>query len=156
MLPATVIAEFWKRVDKRGPDECWPCRGSRNQKGYGQFVHDGKAYTANRVALEIKLGRPIKPDHQSMHQCDHPWCQNDRHLEEGTNEQNAKERVDRGLYARRRKVPRAENPNAKLSDEQVAYILASPLNGPRMAAKFNVARSTINRIRKRAGQRRKR
>ena len=29
------IASFWARVEKRGPDECWPWLGLHNDSGYG-------------------------------------------------------------------------------------------------------------------------
>lgn len=50
---------------------------------------------ANRVALERKLGRPIRPGYWALHRCDRPACINPEHLYEGTRADNTRDREER-------------------------------------------------------------
>jgi hypothetical protein len=81
------LPAFLKRVDRRGPDECWPWLGAVNQvSGYGQmgFRPKGQSTTnlyAHRMAWESTYG-PIPPhltiDHRPT--CP-PLCCNPVHYE---------------------------------------------------------------------------
>ncbi len=52
---------FWSKVDRRGPDECWPWLEHRKRSGYGQFVlRRGVFVTSSRVALA--LVEPLRDD----------------------------------------------------------------------------------------------
>ena len=73
----TTLASFWDRVDRRGPDECWPWKGRRQSgDGYGLLGHE----YAHRIALEIAVGRPLASSEWALHHCDSPPCVNPRHL----------------------------------------------------------------------------
>jgi hypothetical protein len=90
---------FWNQVDVRGPDECWPWTGHINDKGQSYFRKDPKpapTVRTSRLALEIKLGRPLKKGMKALHTCDNPPCNNGAHLYEGTHQDNMDDRMRRG------------------------------------------------------------
>jgi hypothetical protein len=93
-----TLARFWSKVDKRGPDDCWPWTASVARKGYGKFtiVIDGKLrwIAAHRVAFFIAEGRWPQPF--GCHTCDNPPCCNRRHIFEGTNQDNVDDMMRKG------------------------------------------------------------
>jgi hypothetical protein len=101
--------KFWSNVDIRGADECWPWKLSCDDDGYGHIVvrdKTGKRHwtRANRVALELKLGRPLLRGMKALHRCDNPRCCNiNNHLFEGTHKDNMRDMKlkRRAAYGRR-------------------------------------------------------
>lgn len=91
---------FWARVARRGPDECWEWRGSRNAKGYGQVTNQGADRIAHRVAYEIAKGA-IPSGMMVCHTCDNPPCCNPAHLFVGSNADNIRDKVAKGRSKRR-------------------------------------------------------
>lgn len=90
---------FWKKVDRRGPDECWPWLGHCQNGGYGQFGSGGKRLT-HRIAYEYLVG-PIPdgldldhlchtadPQCADNEKCPHRKCCNPDHLEPVTRREN--------------------------------------------------------------------
>jgi hypothetical protein len=75
---------FWDLVDKRGPDECWPWKGSLRE-GYGRIKRKGVPMGAHRASWEIahpdepRLG----PNDFVCHTCNAPTCVNPAHLLRG-------------------------------------------------------------------------
>lgn len=149
-----TIALFWSKVDRRGPDDCWPWLGNVNAKGYGMVV-DGKRWigTANSVALALHLGRPLFPGMQACHSCDTRYpknsfeyraCVNPAHLWEGSNSQNQLDAHQKG----RRKFKGEGSPRAKLSEEDVMSIRTHrEKTNKEMARLFGVCEATISHIR---------
>jgi hypothetical protein len=79
-LPSTS-ERFWRHVDRRGPDECWPWLAARNELGYGVFwVCAPRRFSvlAHHMAWELTNG-PIPPGKLICHRCDNPPCCNPRH-----------------------------------------------------------------------------
>lgn len=80
------VDRFWAKVDRRGPDECWPWVGKRNE-AYGRFMVDGQFRPAHRVSYELLRG-PIPAGLQIDHLCRNPRCVNPAHLEPVTQREN--------------------------------------------------------------------
>jgi hypothetical protein len=109
---------FWALVDKRGPNDCWPWRGTGSAHGYGLFtpVSCLPAVRAHRHAYRLAKG-PIPRGLYVLHQCDNPQCVNPAHLSVGTALDNMRDKVDRG------RQPRGSgHGRAKLSDDDVRVI----------------------------------
>lgn len=91
------VSRFWEKVSILGEDECWPWTQGTTQRGYGVFWVQGQNVRSNRFALLVSSGTPDDPSHLSLHECDNPICCNPKHLRWGTNLDNAKDRLERGL-----------------------------------------------------------
>lgn len=88
-------SRYQSRVDRRGPDECWPYIGTRDKSGYGRLPLNRKNILAHRIAYELAYG-PIPDGLFVLHSCDNPCCQNPAHLHIGTHTDNMRERSERG------------------------------------------------------------
>lgn len=84
-------ARFWSKVDRRGPDECWPWTGTILNSGYGQFFTRLKKWLAHRAAYTFAVG-PIPDgftiDHVKARGCAGKACVNPAHLEAVTMAEN--------------------------------------------------------------------
>lgn len=68
LLPKLTLEErFWAKVDKRGPNECWPWLASLNC-GYGQIGLNHRPIIAHRLAYELLIG-PIPEGMDLDHLC---------------------------------------------------------------------------------------
>ena len=115
---------FWAKVEKRGPEECWPWIGGCNPQGYGRLQdanRENSVVLAHRASYELAFG--ISPgDECVLHRCDNPPCVNPAHLWLGTKAENNRDMGDKG----RAVVPglKGENhPNAWLTDTKVLEML---------------------------------
>lgn len=123
---ANSPSEIWSKVDKRGPDECWPWKGWRNEQGYGRTEIKDVAYYAHRVIFDlvnpgvITLAAPKMNESGFIrHSCDNPPCCNPVHLLVGTHQDNMDDKVARG---RSPKYPGATGPRCKLTEDDVRWI----------------------------------
>lgn len=101
MTTLSLVNALWSRVDRRGPDDCWPCSGAwDNGDGYRIIRHEGKNYVAHRIAYELEAG-PIPEGHIIDHtchnldpacnegkRCPHRACCNPAHLALSTSREN--------------------------------------------------------------------
>ena len=142
---------FWRKVDKRGPDECWEwdaaTRKIYGKKGGGYGVFDSKP--AHRYSYELHYG-PIPEGKIVCHRCNNPPCVNPAHLYAGTHAENSRDTWVSGLLHERGK---------KITDERADEILGEYLNNPNVgldliAMREGVPRRTLSRTLSSARERR--
>jgi len=94
-----TLEEFYCICDGIEPDErgchIWPRNYAHVR--IADFRRTGRSppRRINRLALERKLGRPIRPGLFSLHSCDNAICVNPDHLREGTQKENQQDRAQR-------------------------------------------------------------
>jgi hypothetical protein len=124
-----TVQSVWKKVNRRGPDECWPWLGplsiGKRGGGYGRLdVQNHEGVYAHRVAYIAANPDSISLDCKDgvfvLHKCDNPACCNPKHLYLGDHAQNMSDKVVRG----RSKLwdSTTESPNAKFSEDDVRWI----------------------------------
>jgi hypothetical protein len=68
-VPPTALERFWEKVDRRGPDDCWPWTGAVLRNGYGYFgEHHGRVVLAHRWIYKQMVG-PIPKGLDLDHGC---------------------------------------------------------------------------------------
>lgn len=116
--PIYDARQFWSRVDKRGPDDCWEWQGPKSRGGYG-FDRDARHFDEHlmhRVAYIYANGQ-IPNGLHICHHCDNRICCNPNHLFAGTNQDNIADKV-----AKSRQPRGKAHGIAKLTEEQVIEI----------------------------------
>jgi hypothetical protein len=100
---APLEERFWSRVDRRGPNDCWPWLGKTSHNGYGVLSKPaGSWYRATRVSWSLANGRPFPEDKQACHSCDNRICVNPAHIWPGTNAEN---KADSRIKGRTKRGP---------------------------------------------------
>lgn len=115
--------------------------GRVDANGRPRINVDGESARAHRVALEVKLGRPLLPGEFACHKCDVILCVNGDHLFSGGHLENMADMraKDRG--------PRGERGSkAKLASTQVLAILADERPNPLIARDFSISPRTVSDI----------
>lgn len=154
------------RVQKGGPDECWPWTGG-GVGDYGLVLGDGgsdaKQILTHRASYMVHVG-PIPDGLWVLHRCDNPPCCNPAHLFVGTPADNV---ADMDAKGRRvtvvkygddhwtRQHPERlshgdRSPHAKLTNEQAAEVrrryAAGNVLQRELAAEFGASQVQISRI----------
>lgn len=73
------VENFWKKVKKTSPSECWLWVASKNPKGYGTFRVSGKIRPAHRIAWVFDYGT-IQKGLTVDHLCNRRDCVNVSHM----------------------------------------------------------------------------
>jgi hypothetical protein len=144
--PRPLDVRFWEKVDKRGPDECWPWLGAKNPLGRAKIYVDGMHRSASRISWELHNSQPFPTDLDACHTCDDPGCVNPAHIWAGSAFDNLRDCAAKGRY-------RGPAGNATLTPEAVREIRARAANGEtvlELAKAFAVKRKTIANAIKRA------
>jgi hypothetical protein len=137
---------FWEKVDRRGPDECWPWLAGTH-KGYGTFGEKGapRGIKAPAPAVAFRLTYGHKPE-ETDHLCCNPLCCNPAHLEDVTHSENM-----RRIWARKRAVSGicmgTFHGRSKLTRTQVEAIKKDTRPSRTVAKDYGVEKTAITRIR---------
>lgn len=92
-LTPSIEERFWAKVDRRGPDECWPWLAGKKSDGYGVFWDGAAQVGAHRISYEAHHG--AIPDGLVIdHLCRNPACVNPFHLEAVDNGTNIKRGIN--------------------------------------------------------------
>lgn len=91
---------FWAKVDRRGPDECWPWLAAVGAKGYAKGKHGGKWFNPHRFSYELVNG-PIADGLTIDHLCLNKCCMNPAHLEAVTAAENTRRRFALQTHCKR-------------------------------------------------------
>jgi len=149
------IARFWRRVEKKGPNDCWLWRGTRQKTrakggkhwlGYGYVQVQGHDMAAHRYCFILMHG-PIPDGFIVRHSCDVPLCMNPAHHLLGTQIDNVNDRVQR----KRAKAAAGEkNGRAKLNITEIQalrhrYFITRETKA-QLARDFNTSQSNVRWI----------
>ena len=142
------LRNFWLKIDKRGPNDCWPWLGRRTPQGYGQFrLHPAGTFKATRVAYYLATGKQPGPL-CVCHKCDNPGCCNPAHFFLGTRADNAADRDAKGR-GWSPLLKGVDHWRAKLTEKQVLEIRASGAKQSVLAARYGVNQPAIHKIKTR-------
>lgn len=145
---AGLAERLWAKVDRRGPDECWPWIAKAvTSFGYGRMTAGRKVnLKAHRAAWMVTHG-PIPDGLCVLHRCDNPACCNPGHLFLGTKRDNTHDMMSKGRHSPP-PVRQGENHHkATIPDASLGSIRNSDMPTDRLAALYGVSSKTIYRIR---------
>lgn len=148
-----LAERFWLKVDRKGPNDCWPWLGSRlaikpgQVAAYGQVKVRDKNVLAHRVALSLS-GTVIPDDLDVLHTCDNPSCCNPAHLYCGDHTANMQDKVRRGRSPdfRGERCPTSILTTAQVLAIREAWSAPDRPTEAVLGARFGVSRYAISDI----------
>lgn len=152
--PANTPEELWSKVDKRGPDECWPWLGFKNEQGYGRTWINDYGYYAHRViyslaypdTLEWSAPKDKYSDQFLLHTCDNTSCCNPAHLRKCTLNENNKDKMIKG---RAKLYPKDTGPRCKLTMEkarEIRRLRETGITARELAIKYEISLPSIKTL----------
>lgn len=146
---------LWSKIERRGPDECWPWLTKTKIAGYGAIGRGGRGgghVLAHRAVWEEAHGPIPKPQGQHhgmvvMHTCDNRLCCNLAHLRLGTQADNVK---DMDAKARRKTVARVGEAcgASKYTEQQVRAVKRATGPYAEIAKQTGVALGSVKAIKR--------
>jgi hypothetical protein len=137
----TQYLEGYSTPDATG---CRLWRGQLDKDGYG-VCRWQNCRKAHRLSW-VQANGPIPDGMLVCHRCDTPACINPDHLFLGTDADNRTDMVTKG---RRAQQHGERNPYAKLTEDLVRAIRADARAHRAIASSYNVAKSTVGRVKRR-------
>ena len=137
----TIEQKLTQRTSVDQNTNCHVWTGHKDKDGYGRLVLQGKTWLAHRLSYFHRVGDIGTL--QVLHSCDNPSCINPEHLRLGTVIDNMRDKQERN------RVKGERHPRAKLTDEDILAIRASPLSQCQLARDLGLNQSFIGKIRNR-------
>jgi transposase len=142
--PSNPITRFFPKVNFDGAkiveSPCWEWMAGRNDDGYGQFWINDRLIRSHHFVFELVHGK-IQKDKIILHRCDNPPCCNPDHLSQGTDYDNAKDRVTRG----RENADKSKRFSNEIAD-QARKDVASGMRRMDVAAKYGMCSKTLRNM----------
>jgi len=131
-----------------GPKACWEWTGGKMSTDYGMFHPTPReSILAHRYAYEQHRG-PIPAGQFVLHHCDNRSCVNPRHLFCGDQQANVDDMINKGRD-RKRGPAGTRNHHARITEEIVRKIRASPATAKILAKRHGVSVSLIHAVKQR-------
>lgn len=122
--------------------DCILWQHSKDRKGYGRLYYQGRTCAAHRVICILRHGVPPKGT-EAAHSCGNSSCVNPNHLRWATRAENHRDKRAHGTN-----LAGEANPSAKLTTENVEFILAHPeLSHADLGRMFGVTLQAVALIR---------
>ena len=144
LLTESDIRRFWSKVQRQGPNDCWPWLAYCDRDGYGRFYVDGVVFRAHRVANAVSNGDTSL---DTTHSCDNPPCCNPAHLRPGTQQTNMAEMEARGRRVNSPHLGEAHGRH-KLTAQEVRQIRGTVgVTQKELAVKYGISRNHVYNLR---------
>ena len=148
MHDAKIRARFWRKVDRRGPGQCWNWTGSLSKGGANYYSGNikiaGRVQRSARVCWEIHYGE-IPNGAVVRHSCDNPRCCNPAHLSIGTQADNIDDMIVRARVAVGERASRSKLTAPEVLSIRELYRCGGYTMND-LAARFGVANPSIHGI----------
>lgn len=153
-----LAERFWSKVDKRGPDECWPWTRATHREGYGAWHWrdaDGQHGTpAHRMAYTLAVG-PIPQGMEIDHLCRVRACCNPAHLEPVTHHENMARagafraaQHERGSHCGSKRCRRCSGPKQRQPERtaEMARLYAGGLTLKRIGERYGITAQRVGQL----------
>jgi len=99
------ISRFWRQVEIRADNECWPWRIAKDRQ-YGQFWLRGKRVKSTQVSWSLFHNQEFPAGKMACHTCDNTACVNPRHIWPGTMSENTLDCISKGRFVTPKGMPK--------------------------------------------------
>lgn len=130
-------------------NHCIKFPGAKKRNGYGYTQFMGRQFLAHRLAYALNEFQ--HPDALKgiviRHRCDNPRCINVDHLESGTQQDNANDKVSRNRQLKGEQIRQSKLTAAQVAEIRALYVPRSKdSNQYKLAQRYGVTQSEISHI----------